>query len=77
LIVVVVGLAVVLALGVLMQPWRLIASPLSNDPDEAYWLVRERFVAIIWAGLAMFTIACVVRIICHRRWQKTDGKPVA
>ena len=70
LVAVIIASILVLATGALMQPWTVIAPPLSDDPDDAYWLVRERFISVIWALLFVAAVACLVRVIRHRRLKK-------
>ena len=70
LVAVIIAFILVLATGALMQPWTVIAPPPSDDPDDAYWLVRERFVSAIWALLFLAAVVCLARVIRYRRLKK-------
>jgi hypothetical protein len=70
LIAVIVAFILVLATGAWMEPWTVIAPPPSDDPDVAFWLVRERFVSVIWALVFLVAVVCLTRVIRYRRLKK-------
>ena len=76
LIAVVIAFVVVLVAGFLLQPWSAFAPPRSNDPDEAYWIGRFRTASVIWSLNIVAAVACLIRVIRHRRF-KTDARNAA
>ena len=61
----------------LLQPWSVFTPPSStNDPDEAYWIERYRFVSAIWACIFVATIACLIRASRSPRLQPNEQQAV-
>jgi tryptophan-rich sensory protein len=77
LVAVIIAFVLGAATGALTQPWTVIAPPPSEDPDAAYWLVRERFVSVVWAVLVIAAVVCLVRVIRHRRLKKIAAQKTA
>lgn len=67
LVAVVAALILVLANGAFFQPWTVIAPSPSNDPYNAFWISRLRVISVIWALLVVAAVACLVRVIRHKR----------
>jgi hypothetical protein len=61
-----VALFLLLGLGVLLQPWRLLAPPSSTDPAEAFWLFRLRVISMIWLLMLVIAGGCLGRVIRSR-----------
>ena len=55
--------------GIFVEPWLIFESLSSDDPDEAYWLVRFRIGSIIWS---LFVFAAIILI---RRWRLKKDAP--
>ncbi|MGC3991050.1 MAG: hypothetical protein QM796_15500 [Chthoniobacteraceae bacterium] len=72
----VMALGLLLAIGALMQPWGLINPPLSDDPDDIYWLGWERKVAIIWAVLVFLALMCLTKVIRYRLFLRSQRNQV-
>jgi Na+/melibiose symporter-like transporter len=53
-----IGCIICLFTGWLTQPWNAINPPITNDPDESYWLFRWRIFAFFWAALCVVGVAC-------------------
>ncbi len=68
LVAVVIACILLLADGVLLQPWTVIAPPPSDDPYDAFWLFRLRVISVIWVLLVITMAACMATVIRHRRF---------
>ena len=73
LVATVVASLLVLMQGALLEPWTVIAPP--NDFYEAYWVYRLRVECMVWGLLFVGAVACVIRIIRHRRRCRVNATP--
>ncbi len=58
--------------GLLLQPWSAFAPSISDDPDEASWLVRLRIASVIWGLFVVIAASCLAMIIRRRRFSTNE-----